>query len=358
MAKAKTKSIRRPVASAARQAPLPRSIAPELPTLVDAAPEGDDWLHEMKFDGYRMVAFKNGQQVRFETRNALDWTHKVPALAEAIGRLRPAQLILDGEVVAFDDRGVSDFQLLQNAFRDPAGGRMAYLVFDLLYRDGVDLRALPLDERKRELARLKLPTDRGFVRMSEAVIGHGPQVFEAAGRAGLEGIVSKRRESPYRSGRGTDWIKVKCQNHSEFVIGGFTDPGGSRQGFGALLLGYFDRQKRLVYAGRVGTGFSHTVIAQLIRRLESLERRTTPFAQLPLGAGRPGVHWVRPELVAQIRFSNWTRDNLLRQPAFLGLREDKPARDVHRDTPRHVGLASPETRPASGSRRAGQTAQR
>ena len=279
---------------------------------------------------------------------SLDWTHKVLALAEAIRRLRPPQLILDGEVVAFDDRGISDFQLLQNAFRDPAGGRTAYLVFDLLYRDGVDLRALPLDERKRELARLKLPADRGPLRMSEAVIGHGPQVFEAAGRTGLEGIVSKRRQSPYRWGARP----IGSRSNARIIPSSSSADSPTR----AVrvrdlvgLLGYFDRQRRLVYAGRVGTGFSDTLIAQLIRACTRFEPRTTPFAQLPLGAGGRGVHWVRPELVADSLQQLDTRPFAAASGVPGSRLTRRPARFIA--THHSTSANAPATQVASGRRR-------
>jgi bifunctional non-homologous end joining protein LigD len=274
--------------------------------------------------------------VRFITRNQLDWTAKVRRLAEAIESLGLPPTIFDGEVVAFDERGVTDFQLLQNAFRDARHQREAYVIFDLLYSGGIDLRSRPLTERKAALARLRLPTDRGPLRLSEYIVGDGPKVFAEAKRLGLEGIVSKRRDSAYAGGRQTDWLKIKCQQRSEFVIGGFTEPGGSRHGFGALLLGLFDKKQRLKYAGRVGTGFSQRTIGELMAKFKPLERRTSPFVDgLPTGDTR-GVHWLEPRLVAQIAFSNWTQERLLRHPSFQGLREDKPARQVHPEKPKPV----------------------
>jgi bifunctional non-homologous end joining protein LigD len=342
-----------PRKTAAKQDPFPRVVDAELATLVRAAPEGDDWLHEIKFDGYRMIAVKDEARVRFETRNHLDWTSKVPDLAEAIGGLKVRRAIFDGEVVAFDKRGITEFQLLQNAFRDRQAKQAVYVVFDLLYLDGVDLRGQPLDERKATLAGLKLPTDRGPLRVSEFVIGSGAEFFAHARRAGLEGVVSKRRTSPYRAGRNTDWIKTKCLERSEFVIGGFTDPGGSRHGFGSLLLGVFDDDQRLTYAGRVGTGFSHGLIDELAARLSAIERPTSPFVDARAAARLAGVHWVRPQLVAQVAFSNWTRDHRLRHPSFQGLREDKPPRLVHAEKPVPIALgASAGRKHGHASRRA------
>ena len=312
---------------------LPASIEPQLPTLVDAAPEGDDWFHEIKFDGYRMICSVDGERVRFETRNHLDWTAKLPELVEAVGKLGLHRTILDGEVVAFDEKGVTQFQLLQNAFRERKRQHLTFMVFDLLFLDGEDLRGLPLEERKAKLAVLGLPTDRGRVRYVEHIDGNGPEFFEQAERRGLEGIVSKRRDRPYSSGHGMDWVKIKAHQRAEFVVGGFTEPAGSRSGFGALLVGYHDGDKKLHYAGRVGTGFSDKTLAELKARLQSLEQAKSPFFEASSGPGRmKGVHWVRPDLVAEVAFSNWTNDHLLRQPSFQGLREDKPANAVVKET--------------------------
>ena len=323
----------------AKRAPFPQSVDPELPSLVREVPAGSGWLHEMKLDGYRMIAAKRGGDIRFLTRNHLDWTGKVPHLAAAVAKLRVREAIFDGEVVVFDDRGITDFQLLQNAFRDEPE-RAIYVVFDLLYLDGIDLSNRPLDERKDQLARLKLPVDRGPLRMSEFVVGNGPRFFSAAERLGLEGVVSKRRQSLYVGGRTTDWIKIKSLNRAEFVIGGYTDPGGTRKGFGSLLLGVYDNKRRLNYAGRVGTGFSQRTIAEIAPRLTAIEQPASPFSDSPLSTHAKGVHWVRPRLVAQVAFSNWTRDGLLRHPSFQGLREDKPARSVRADTPRPLATAA------------------
>jgi bifunctional non-homologous end joining protein LigD len=313
---------------------LPKTITPQLPTLVESAPEGDDWFHEIKLDGYRMICYADDADVRFETRNHLDWTAKLPELVEAIIELELRQTIFDGEVVAFDEHGITQFQLLQNAFRERKRNKLAYMVFDLLFLDGEDLRQLPLEGRKARLAELGLPTVRGRIRYCEHLEGNGPVFFEQAERRGLEGIVSKRRDRPYSPGRGMDWVKTKAHQRAEFVIGGFTEPEGSRTGFGALLVGYHQGNK-LRYAGRVGTGFTEKTLAALKSQLEDLEQQRSPFSADWPGPGRmKGVHWVRPDLVAEIAFSNWTDDRLLRQPSFQGLREDKPARSAIKDIPK------------------------
>lgn len=328
----------------AKKHSLPTKIAPQLPTLVESAPDGDAWLHEIKFDGYRMICRADGTDVRFETRNHLDWTAKLPGLAAAVGKLDLHQTILDGEVVAFDERGITQFQLLQNAFHEKSKRALVYAVFDLLFLDGEDLRGLPLEQRKSRLADLGLPTDRGRVRYVEHIEGNGPEFFKEAERRGLEGIVSKRRDRPYTLGRGTDWVKVKAHQRAEFVIGGFTEPEGSRTGFGALLLGYHDGDAKLHYAGRVGTGFTQKTLMEMQKRLQKIGQTASPFSDVPTREKR--VHWVRPELVAEVAFSNWTADRLLRQPSFQGLREDKPAEAVTKETPKAT--------PRAGSARKGK----
>ncbi len=308
----------------------PAIIEPELATLVKQPPAGEQWVYEIKFDGYRIIGHVAGEKVRFQTRNELDWTSKMPALANAVRRLKLKQAIFDGEIVVFDDRGVSQFQLLQNAFRE-APGKIVYTVFDLLFFQGEDLRDRPLDERKELLASLRLPIDRGPIRYTEHFEGDGQKFLEAARNQGLEGIICKRRDRPYLSGRTTDWLKCKTHQTGEFVIGGYTDPAGSRKDFGALLVGYHDG-KSLRYAGRVGTGFPDKTLGELLRRLKPLTAEKSPFADFPeRGRSAKGVHWVRPELVAQVEFSNWTGDEKLRHPAFQGLREDKPASEVTRE---------------------------
>ena len=250
--------------------------------------------------------------------------------------------------MAFDKRGITDFQLLQNAFRDPQGKQAVYIVFDLLYLDGVDLRNRRSIERKAELARLKLPTDRGPLRLSEFVIGNGPAFFARKPNGGTRRHRQQTpRGSPYRAGRSTDWLKIKCLERSEFVIGGFTDPKVRGKGFGSLLLGVFDDHHRLTYAGRVGTGFSQRVIRRARRAaLGASSGRLRPLPMVePRAASRMCIG-SSPRLVAQVAFSNWTHDHLLRHPSFQGLREDKSPRLVHAEKPRKISA----DKPAGGSR--------
>lgn len=323
---------------------LPAWVAPQLATLVAAAPAGGEWVHEIKLDGYRILARIERGRARLLTRNRQDWTERFPAVAEAAAALPAKEAILDGEIVALDRAGVSSFQALQQGATGEKGRSLAYVAFDLLFLDGRELRSRPLIERKKALAQL-LRGRRGRIRYSEHFDAPGPEVYERACGMGLEGIVSKRKDAPYTSGRGQAWLKTKCVARQEFVIGGYTDPEGARAELGSLLLGVHDRDGRLVYAGRVGTGFTQATLEALGRRLRRLEQRASPFsAEGPRPPAR-GAHWVKPVLVGEVAFTEWTRDGLLRHPAFVGLREDKPAAQIVREAPR----AAPARRIAGGS---------
>jgi bifunctional non-homologous end joining protein LigD len=316
----------------AKPAPLPRNFRPQLATLVKQAPSGDEWYNEIKFDGYRMLSQVERREVKFSSRNGLDWTARVPHLVQAVRGLGVGSALFDGEVVALDPDGRSSFQGLQNSFADKRANALVYYVFDLLYLDGVNLTKVNLDERKRLLATI-IGDGLGPVRDAGFIVGKGPEFFAEACHRRLEGIICKRRDRPYRSGRGTEWLKVKCSHNEEFVIGGFTPPAGSRVGFGALLLGYYD-EGQLRYAGRVGTGFSDALLEDLAKRLNQDEQKESPFVDLQGRTGQArGVHWVKPKLVAQVTFGEWTRDGHLRHPSFQGLREDKPAVQVTRERP-------------------------
>jgi bifunctional non-homologous end joining protein LigD len=323
--------------------PMPTQIEAQLATLVKEPPEGELWVHEIKFDGYRLIchidkrAHARESRARprawCETRAHQDWTERFSSIAAAAEELPVRQAILDGEVVVLRPDGVTSFEALQQALHESRQQKLVYFAFDLLYLDGEDLRSRPLEDRKNRLVALGLLADRGPIRYSQHLVGSGREAFAEAERLGLEGIVCKRRDRPYTPGRGPDWLKVKCKQRAEFVIGGYTDPAGARSGFGALLVGYH-RGGELVYAGRVGTGFDERTLAELLATFKPLERSTSPFDGFPERASQArGVHWVRPKLVAQLAFSNWTRDRLLRQPVFQGLREDKPAGEVMREVP-------------------------
>jgi bifunctional non-homologous end joining protein LigD len=312
-----------------RKAPMPKKVKPQLAIAVQEAPPGEQWLHEIKYDGYRLLCFIDRGNVRLLTRRGQDWTEKFSKAASAAASLPLTQAILDGEMVVLDEKGVSDFQALQNFLRNRQKGELTYFLFDILHYEGYDLTRVPLAERKELLRRLLPPPEQGgTLRYSDHFTGRGEQVFQHACRFALEGIISKRAQSIYLQKRSSQWRKVKCLNRQEFVIGGFSDPGGGRSGLGALLLGYYETPRKLVFSGKVGTGFSEEVLRELRRRLEPLERASPPFVNPPAGAEARGVHWVRPELVAEVEFTSWTQDGRLRHPSYKGLREDKAATEI------------------------------
>ena len=312
----------------ARRAALPAFVPPQLATLVDRAPDGDEWVHEMKLDGYRILARLQRGQVRLLSRRDNDWSERFPEVGEAVAQLPAKQALLDGEVAVLLPDGTTSFQALQG-FAQGSAGRLVYFVFDLLHLDGYDLTRSPLESRKavlRDLLAGAPAPAAGVLSYSEHVVGSGPEFFAEACRLRLEGALCKRREGPYRPGRGRDWLKVKCSRAEEVVIGGYTPPKGSRSGLGALLVGVNDASGRLRYAGKVGTGFTDAMLADLKRRLDRLKQPTPPFADKPPRAA--GVTWVRPELVAEVAFTEWTSDGRLRHPSFRGLREDKGPEEV------------------------------
>ncbi|HLY10583.1 MAG TPA: DNA ligase D [Planctomycetota bacterium] len=317
----------------ARRSGVPTRIDPELATLVSEAPGGDDWIHEVKWDGYRFLSTVQAGVVRMRTRNGRDWAARFPDLHRELASLPVRSAVLDGEVVALSPRGVSSFDLLKESLTTGERSHVFYYLFDLLYLDGIDLRGRALEERKQALSRLLgAAPDAPHLRYSEHVQGRGDLFYRHACELQMEGIVSKRKDAPYRPGRGRDWVKVKCQQRQEFVIGGFTAPRGSRKVLGALLLGTVE-EGTLVYAGRVGAGFSTKDLDQLGARLTTLERPTSPFATRLSPRELRAVHWVEPRLVAEIAFANWTTGRRLRQPVFLGLREDKEPGEVGREEP-------------------------
>jgi bifunctional non-homologous end joining protein LigD len=334
----------------AKRAALPRSVAPQLATLVAEAPAGDEWIHEVKFDGYRVLCRVEGGRVRIATRAGHDWTDRFPNLARALAKLPAERALLDGEAAVLGAEGRSDFQRLQNALgrEEPD---LQLFAFDLLHLDGWDVRGAPLVERKRLLRQLlaRLPA-RVPLRYSGELRGRGPAVLAEACRSGLEGIVSKRADAPYGSGRSRSWLKTKCQKRQEFVVVGWTEPAGSRTGFGALLLGVHGADGALRYSGKVGTGFSRETLTRLRGKLTALARRTPPVVD-PRRAGS-GAHWVAPRLVAEVSFTEWTRDGKVRHPAFLGLREDKGAEEVRMETEQPLE-ASPGAAPRLRSEVAG-----
>jgi bifunctional non-homologous end joining protein LigD len=317
----------------ARRAPLPRKIEPQLATLVAAPPAGDEWIHEIKYDGYRVFAEVDGGRAKLLTRRGKDWTDQFSPIGAAAAALPVRSAVLDGEVVVLEADGRTSFQALQNALSEGRTDDLVYFAFDLLYLDGYDLRPVPLGARKQALETvLAAAPGGGPLRWSDHVQGDGKSFFRQACSFALEGVVSKRANLSYHPGRGRDWLKVKCLQRQEMVVGGFTDPEGSRTGLGALLVGAYEGGE-LRYAGKVGTGFTTETLEQLRRRLDRLERREPPFSNPPRGAEARGVHWVEPKLVAEVAFAEWTRDGHLRHPTFKGLREDKDPREVVREVP-------------------------
>jgi bifunctional non-homologous end joining protein LigD len=309
-----------------------KAVSAQLATLVDAPPTGKEWLHEVKFDGYRILAHCGGGKVNLQTRNGNDWTVKFKQIADALRPLAKADVVLDGEVVVLDKDGHSDFQSLQRFVKEGEKAQLIYYVFDLPVEGGKAIADLPLVERKKRLAAMlkkaKLPNSIAF---SDHHAGDGESVSAKACEMGLEGIISKRADSAYVGRRSETWVKTKCDQRQEFVIVGFTPPQRSRVGLGALLLGYHDDNGDLCYAGRVGTGFDNDLLRDLTKRLSAMPTKTSPLADNPPARERREARWVKPVLVCEVRFTGWTRDGHLRHPVFIAMREDKPAAAVVRE---------------------------
>jgi bifunctional non-homologous end joining protein LigD len=326
-------SVKRAPKKAARaeSAELPQFIAPMLATLVTQPPaetqNAGEWIYEVKHDGYRMLArLDRSASARIFTRAGNDWTGKLAHLAAALEKLGLKNTWLDGEIVVPGADGRSSFQALQNAFDAGRDAEIVYYVFDAPFLSGHDLRRLPLMERKKRLRKVLKPSKQ--VRFSEHLEGEAQEVLEHACKLGLEGLIGKDADSVYVSGRAKRWIKLKCRQRQDFVIGGYTPPGGSRQGFGALLVGFYDQQGKLHYAGKVGTGFDEHLLQTLTRRLAALKRPDSPFVDPPK---EKGVQWVRPSLVAEVAYAERTNEGILRQASFMGLRQDLPAKNVHEE---------------------------
>jgi len=315
----------------AKRAALPQALSPQLATLVDKPPaDNGQWQYEVKFDGYRILARVEGDDVRLFTRQGNDWTAKLPGLAGEIRTLDLPDGWLDGEIVVVNAQGITDFQALQNAFETSRADAIQFYAFDLPYYAGHDLRAVPLAERRMLLRRLFAANTAPRLRFSEGFEASPEETLRVACRMKLEGLIGKRLDAPYVSTRANTWIKLKCTLRQEFVIGGFTDPKGSRGGLGSLLLGVYDAQGKLRYAGNVGTGFDAATLDSLRSQLDPLVTGTPPFDDLPRGIHG---HWVKPKRVAEVSFGAWTQDGRVRHAVFHGLRTDKPPSAVLKEQP-------------------------
>ena len=323
----------------ATPAKRPNLLHPQRAAPSSRLPTSGDWLYEVKFDGYRILAFLGTDGCRLVSRNGKDWSERFPHLCRALRHKGRKEAIIDGEVVYLRPDGTSDFQALQNAIRTRSDAEsLVYFVFDLPYYNGYDLTRTPLVERKSFLQRFLAAGETApGVHFSEHVRGMGHDFLRFACESRLEGILCKRADGPYRQGSSPDWLKIKCTNRQEFLVGGFTRPGGSRYGFGALLLGLYDDSGRLRYRGRVGTGFDRESLSDLVKRMDSLVREDSPFVDPPVGLGRT-ARWIEPELIVEVEFKEWTRDGLLRQPSYLGVREDKDPREITMEPPAQVDL--------------------
>jgi bifunctional non-homologous end joining protein LigD len=327
----------------AHKAKLPAQLKPQLATLVDSAPQGQ-WSYEIKFDGYRIMARIDGDQVQLFTRNGHDWTHKLPQQAEALAALGLESAWLDGEMVVANEQGVPDFQALQNAFEAGRSGNILYYLFDLPYLNGVDLREVPVEERRAALATVLGAHEQPLLRFSDAFDETPDALLNSACQMQMEGLIGKRLGSPYVSRRSGDWIKLKCKHRQEFVIVGYTDPKGSRSAFGALLLGLHDRDSgELRYAGKVGTGFNETTLKSILAQLKPLQVKKAAVVNPPSGFEAKGMHWLKPKLLAEVAFAEMTKDGSVRHAVFHGLRDDKPAKDITEERAQPVKTSEKKT---------------
>ena len=315
----------------ARKAPIPNFIAPQLATLVKEPPAGDEWLHELKFDGYRMLCHIDRDKVRFWSRNGKDWTSKFPNLARAVTTLPVESAVIDGEVVIFERDGRPSFQKLQHAIGSGGTAAFSFVAFDLIYLDGLDLTGVALEDRKLALKALFEPiATSGPLRYSDHVEGNGELFYDHACKTGIEGVVSKLRTSRYESVRSRNWLKVKCNLQQEFIVAGYIPSTRGLPGFGSLILGVYEAG-RLVYAGRVGPGFSIKQRVDIKHKLDQHARASSAFSVIPNDPGLREAHWLEPRIVAEVSFIEWTSDGAIRHPSFQGLRDDIKPKDVRRE---------------------------
>ncbi len=319
---------------------FPKVIYPELCTLVDTPPTGKEWLHEIKFDGYRLIAYKKNNQIQLKTRNNNDWTNSFSSIVNELQKLPVKNAIFDGEIVVLDENHYPNFQLLQNSIKGETNKPFIYYIFDLLYYEKYDLTKLPLIERKKILHQI-IPSEGAILRYSDHIAGSGKSVIKKIGQMGLEGIISKNSHSAYIQKRTKDWLKIKCNKSQEFIIAGFTQPQGQRSYFGALLLGTYNKRKKLIYCGQVGTGFTESSLKHIYQLLIQNKTQEMPFNNKPPGSKK--ITWVKPILVAEVEFINWTEDGLLRHPSFKGLRDDKATSNMTKEM--MIPVADIQTKP-------------
>lgn len=345
-----------PSIEGAVKAALPAAFRPQLATLVDAAPPGDEWTYEIKFDGYRVLVRidrkAKASTIKVFTRAGNDWTAKFGKQVKAFERLDIESAWLDGEAVVLDEKGVPSFQALQNAFDSNRPQDIVIYLFDIPFLNGYDLRGVPLEQRRAILRALMEGhdgegIDDSVLRFSNDFAFSAHELLKSACDMALEGIIGKRRDSGYTSGRSSAWIKLKCRRRQEFVIGGYSEPSGSRAAFGALLLGVYDSKGKLHYAGRVGTGFDAALLHSIKKALDAHEIKSMPFASAPRERSRTPVHWVEPVLVCECNFAEWTSDGIVRQASFVSLRNDKPARQIIKEAPRKGADVQEQTDTAS-----------
>ncbi len=322
------------------EADLPHTLRPQLATLVDGPPnDSAGWIYEIKFDGYRMLTRVDRGSIRLFTRNGHDWSHKLPHLVEAVRKMKLKPGWLDGEIVVLNEKGIPDFQALQNAFDSARTQDIVYYLFDVLFYDGYDFRSTPLIERRRLLQAIFETPRPEQIRISDIFDVPPDDIIDSACRLGLEGVIGKRKTSVYVSRRSSEWIKLKCKQRQEFVIGGYTDPKGSRTGIGSLLLGVYDEDKNLQYAGNVGAGFSDKTLRELKAKLDKVAAASCPFVKAS-GIDKK-AHWVEPVLVAEVSFGEWTRGDHIRHSVFHGLRSDKKSESIIREKPVHIPAEKP-----------------
>ena len=327
-----------------KASPVPEAFSPQLATLVSEPPEGD-WLYEIKFDGYRMLARVKKGRVNLFTRNGHDWTDRMPIQGKAVQALKLKDSWLDGEVVVLNENGLPSFQALQNAFDVGASQDIIFYLFDAPYLNGIDLREVPLEERRAQLEKLLKDNDDGPLRYSGIFDADHKSIVQSACALSLEGVIGKRAGSTYVSRRSNDWIKLKCRLRQEFVIVGYTEPQGSRSGFGAILLGVHKDvgSKELLYAGRVGTGFNDEKLRDIYKKMFALKRDTTPVSSKLTSEQKRGAHWIEPKLICEVEFAEWTGEGVLRQASFISLRTDKPAKDIIRERPKNLNTSTSNT---------------